>query len=116
MKPKKRTYFKKPVTILRGYNVELHSEILKRFESLELTKFKGFEKLWEPEIVGGGRIYRDNEKRKIIISDYNCPYGQANHALTKRMLENKFKGWSVQLADSNSSEGSLSSPLKKDEL
>ncbi|KAL7472751.1 hypothetical protein ACHAXS_013123 [Conticribra weissflogii] len=48
-------------------------------------------------ILGGGRIYRDDEERKIKIFGYSYGFGRAPHDLSMGVVENsgKFDGWDI---------------------
>mmetsp|Transcript_1160 Transcript_1160/g.2041 ORF Transcript_1160/g.2041 Transcript_1160/m.2041 type:complete len:172 (+) Transcript_1160:69-584(+) len=48
-------------------------------------------------ILGGGRIYRDDEERKIKIFGYSYGFGRAPHELSTGVVvkSGKFDGWDI---------------------
>ena len=53
------------------------------------------------EIVGGGRIYLDEDSRKISIFGFSYTFGQADHQRSKQVVlaDERFKGFDVTVSN-----------------
>ncbi|XP_052224405.1 14 kDa phosphohistidine phosphatase-like isoform X2 [Dreissena polymorpha] len=74
--------------IVRGYaRCEYHADIFD--EVAPAIEESGL----DCEVLGGGRINHDSSKKKIEINGYSQGYGQANHSITARILNKRFRDY-----------------------
>mmetsp|Transcript_54428 Transcript_54428/g.80793 ORF Transcript_54428/g.80793 Transcript_54428/m.80793 type:complete len:176 (-) Transcript_54428:484-1011(-) len=64
-------------------------------ETLEHYKFRDI------IVLGGGRIFLDENNKKISIFGYSYGFGRADHSVTKSVIDNDegFKGYDVTWSD-----------------
>ncbi|XP_030371473.1 sex-regulated protein janus-A [Scaptodrosophila lebanonensis] len=80
--------------IVRGYaDCEWHADIYERVQGLcHGTDF-------DTECLGGGRIEHDPDKKYIKIYGYSQGYGKADHIVSKRIIQTKYKDYEIETVD-----------------
>jgi len=48
------------------------------------------------QCVGGGRIQHDRDRKNIVVYGYSVGYGQADHAVTCKILKTYYLGYTIE--------------------